>query len=339
MNRPASLQIGLGWAFLLGSMLIMPTLQGQEPPIVIAHRGASGYLPEHTLPGVTMAHAQGAEYIEQDVVLTRDDVPIVLHDIYLEAVTDVAQVFPGRARQDGRYHVLDFTLQEIQQLRVSERRDLKTGAAVFPDRFPMFRSTFRIPTLHEEIELIQGLNRSTGRPAGIYVEIKQPRVHRRAGKDISQIVLQQLHQAGYRDQHDLVFVQCFDALETRRMREELGTRLRLVQLMGDGEEDAEFRTAAGLRSIAEYANAIGPDLDCVLKRDEESGSGRPTALVTMAHAENLLVHPYTVRTDALPSGLASSLNELVQQLVDARVDGMFADFPDQTRQAIQQATR
>ena len=337
MNRMFTVRIRLGLGLLLGGMLIIPTLRGQDPPIVIAHRGASGYLPEHTLPAVAMAHAQGAEYIEQDVVLTKDDVPIVLHDIYLEAVTDVSQVFPQRARQDGRYHALDFTLQEIQQLRVSERRDLKTREPVFPDRFPVFQATFRVPTLREEIDLIQGLNKSSGRTAGIYVEIKHPGVHRQVGKDISQIVLQQLHQAGYQDQQDLAFVQCFDSLETRRMREELGSRLRLVQLIGDGDDDAELRTPAGLKAIAEYANAIGPDLNCVLTRDDESGSGRPTSLVTWAHAENLQVHPYTVRADDLPPGIASSLNDLVQQLVDAQVDGMFADFPDKTRLAIQQS--
>jgi glycerophosphoryl diester phosphodiesterase len=128
---------------------------------VIAHRGASGYLPEHTLEAVAMAYAMGADYLEQDVVLTKDDHAIVLHDIHLEAVTNVAQVFPRRARSDGRYYAIDFTLAEIKALQVHERIALPAGAAVYPKRFPVGWSRFEIPTLEEEITLVQGLNKST----------------------------------------------------------------------------------------------------------------------------------------------------------------------------------
>ena len=111
--------------------LAMPMAADAQPsrPIVIAHRGASGYLPEHTLAAKAVAHAQGADFIEQDVVLTRDDQPIVLHDVHLDTVTDVAQVFPGRKRGDGRYYAIDFTLEEIQRLRVTERVDHQTQRA------------------------------------------------------------------------------------------------------------------------------------------------------------------------------------------------------------------
>jgi glycerophosphoryl diester phosphodiesterase len=156
--------------------------------IVIAHRGASGYLPEHTLAAKAVAHAMGADYIEQDVVLSRDGVPVVLHDIQIETVTDVATMFPGRARADGRFYAIDFSLDELKALTVMERAD-ERGEQVFPDRFPRGASSFRIPTLAEEIELIQGLNLSTGREAGIYPEIKAPAWHRAQGQDISAIVL------------------------------------------------------------------------------------------------------------------------------------------------------
>jgi glycerophosphoryl diester phosphodiesterase len=108
-------------------------------PIVIAHRGASGYLPEHTLAAKAMAHAMGAHFIEQDVVLSRDGTPIVLHDIHLDSTTDVAQAFPGRARDDGRYYAIDFDIEEIRELRVHERTHLGTGLgrAVYPGRFPV----------------------------------------------------------------------------------------------------------------------------------------------------------------------------------------------------------
>lgn len=143
------------------------------PQIVIAHRGASGYLPEHTLEAKAMAHAQGAHYIEQDLVLTKDDVPVVLHDIHIDTVTDVVEKFPTRKRDDGRYYALDFTLAELKTLRATERFNAVTGKQVYPNRFPKGQGRFEIATLAEELQLIQGLNHSTGRVAGIYPEIDQ----------------------------------------------------------------------------------------------------------------------------------------------------------------------
>ena len=106
-------------------------------PIVIAHRGACGYAPEHTLVAKALSYAMGADFIEQDIVLTRDDQPIVLHDVHLDRVTDVAQLFPERARADGRYYAIDFLLEEIRQLKVHERVDWSTDKVVYPNRFPV----------------------------------------------------------------------------------------------------------------------------------------------------------------------------------------------------------
>jgi len=179
---------------VLGVLLFFTSLQalgtpqskneGQNPKkfLVIAHRGASGYLPEHTLEAKAMAHAMGADYIEQDVVLTKDDQAVVLHDIYLDEVTDVARVFPGRNQTDGRFYAIDFTLAEIKTLNVTERFDRNTGEACYPNRFPdCTRIDFKIPTLAEEIKLIQGLNKSTGKNVGIYVELKKPGFHKKKG--------------------------------------------------------------------------------------------------------------------------------------------------------------
>jgi glycerophosphoryl diester phosphodiesterase len=118
--------------------LVLTTLplMAQDPaPLVIAHRGASGYLPEHTLEAKVMAHAMGAPYIEQDVVLTKDDVPVILHDIHVDTISDVASRFPGRQREDGRFYALDFTLAELKQLRVTERFNAKTDSRFFPIAF------------------------------------------------------------------------------------------------------------------------------------------------------------------------------------------------------------
>ncbi|HBY9780905.1 TPA: glycerophosphodiester phosphodiesterase, partial [Klebsiella pneumoniae] len=147
--------------------------------MVIAHRGASGYLPEHTLPAKAMAYAQGADYLEQDLVMTKDDRLVVLHDHYLDRVTDVAQRFPQRARKDGRFYAIDFTLDEIKSLKFTEGFEPKNGKNVqtYPGRFPMGKSDFRIHTFEEEIEFVQGLNHSTGKNIGIYPEIKAPWFH------------------------------------------------------------------------------------------------------------------------------------------------------------------
>ncbi len=314
----------------LSVFLTQATLPAEQP-LVIAHRGASGYLPEHTLEAKAMAHAMGADYIEQDVVLTKDDQPVVLHDIHLDTVTDVAEVFPGREREDGRFYAIDFTLAEIGRLNATERINLKTGKAVYAKRFPIKTSSFKIPTLAEEIELIQGLNKSTGREAGIYPEIKGPDFHRQAGKDISKIVLDTIHRYGYRDKQDKCFVQCFDLEETRRLREELGCELRIVQLMG-GMGYAQSRTAAGLKKVAEYADGVGPSLTMIF--DVADGKPKANSFVKDAHASGLVVHPYTLRADEVPS-VANSYSEFVRTVFDtAKVDGVFTDFPDQTIAAL-----
>ncbi len=287
-------------------------------PVVIAHRGASGYLPEHTLEAKAMAHAMGADFIEQDIVLTKDDVPLVMHDIYLDTISDVAARFPGRHRDNGRYYALDFTLAEIRELRATERFSEKTGRQVYPKRFPKGAASFQIPTLEEELQLIKGLNRSTGRVAGIYPEIKQPKWHRAEGHDISGIVLPILKRHGYATKADACIVQCFEFDELRRIRTELGWEGRLVFLMGafkKGEKVTSERPA--LEEIAKVADGIGPAI-----------SENIAQVTAAAHAAGLVVHPYTLRTDDLPKWAASTEALLRVLFDDAKVDGLFTDFPD-----------
>ena len=192
--------------FALGISAVLAS--AQQNPVVIAHRGACGYLPEHTLEAASMAYAMQVDFIEQDVVLTKDDVPIVSHDIHLDTVTDVAKKFPDRAREDDRFYAIDFSLAEVKQLSVHERISLKTGEAVFPKRFDATKSLFRVPTLAEEIELIKGLNAAASRDVGIYVEIKKPSWHREQGKDISKKVMEVLAEHGYKTKQDNVYLQC-----------------------------------------------------------------------------------------------------------------------------------
>ena len=326
---------------IVGSLIFMNTLAAEPTkPIVIAHRGASGYLPEHTLEAKAMAHAMGADFIEQDVVLSKDNVPVVLHDIHLDTVTNVKEVFPDRAREDGRFYAIDFTIDEIKRLRVNERVDLKTGKPVYPQRFPVGQAQFEVPSLAEEIELIQGLNKSRGRDVGIYPEIKSPAWHRREGKDISRIVLAVLDRYGYRTKSDNIYLQCFDATETRRIRSDLKCQLRLVQLIGENSWKAsttdfdKLRTADGMQAVAEYADGIGPALNHVIRGRTSAGELEVTDLVQLAHAQGLQVHPFTFRADSLPE-YADSFQALVEAFASqAKIDGLFTDFPDQAVSAL-----
>lgn len=308
--------------------------------LVIAHRGASGYLPEHTLEAKALAYGMGADYLEQDIVATRDDELVVLHDIHLDRVTNVADKFPERKRDDGRFYARDFDLAEIRTLRAWERRGEDGKTAVFPKRFPTGQGTFRVPTLRDEIKLVQGMNSSTGRDVGIYVEIKRPAWHQAEGVDISPILLQLLDDFGYRTRDDLAFVQCFDAREVRRIRQDLGSELKLVQLLGEndwGESDTDYerlKTPAGLAEIAAVADGVGPWIGHLIKLAEIDGRPLSTGFVSAAHDAGLKVHPYTFRADEMAPGF-DSLEEMIRWFVDElSIDGLFTDFPDRAIKAV-----
>lgn len=309
-----------------------------ERKIVIAHRGASGYLPEHTRESKTLAHAMEADFIEQDVVLSKDNQPMVLHDLVLEAVTNVAHVFPDRARTDGQYYAVDFTAEEIKGLRASQRVDPRTGQPENAGRFAAGASRFHLQTLREEIELIQGLNRTTGRNAGIYVEIKEPAWHRAQGRDISRIVLGVLSDYGYRDRRDQAYVQCFDEAETRRVRTDLASNLKLVQLLSEQDWPHQRvpwdrgQVDAHLKQMAQYADAIGPSMALLVAGTDEEGKWLVTPLAEQAHRLGLAVHPYTFRADALPA-YADNFEGLLEIFYRAvGVDGLFTDHPDRAVQ-------
>ncbi len=302
-------------------------------PLIIAHRGASGYLPEHTLEAKALAYGQGADYLEQDVVATRDGRLVVLHDIHLERVTDVALRYPGRHRPDGRWYVRDFDLAELRTLNVHERCDA-AGKPVFPGRFPFDAGRFRIPTLEEELELVCGLNRSTRRTVGVYPEIKHPAWHRREGVDVAGLLLPILGDFGWHRREDPVFVQCFDPDELRRLRADLGCDLKLVQLLEEngqnesGTDYAALQSPSGLAALARTVDAVGPSLGQLQRPAAIDGQPVSTGLAEAAHAAGLLVHPYTFRADALPPGFASFESLVAWFAAELAIDGMFTDFPD-----------
>lgn len=286
-----------------------------EVPLVIAHRGASGYLPEHTTESAAFAHALGADYIEQDVVLSKDGVAVVLHDVTLSATTNVQDVFPDRA-VDGKYSVFRFDLAELRQLSVKERYTSKHGG-----RFPAGSGEFRIGTFEEHLQLITGLNTSRKRQAGIYVEIKKPALHREHGLDSSKEVVRLLAKYGYDSAEDRAFIQCFEAAEILRLRTELKCRLPLIQLRSGAVSAAE------LAEISRVADGVGVRISAVL---QSKSNEQPTVtdLVATAHQHSLLVHVWTLRTDQLPA-YAENTDALLDLLVKkGRVDGVFTDQPD-----------
>lgn len=290
-------------------------------PIVIGHRGASGYLPEHTTESAAMAHALDCDYIEQDCVLSRDGVPIVMHDITLDDLTNAAAVFPDRKRTDGHWYVFDFTLAELRQLRITERRSSGRAWKDKAQRFPLEHGSFRISTLAEHLQLIQGLNTSRGRTAGVYVEVKEPQKHREEGLDASVEILKVLQEYGYTTADAPIFLQCFEAAECRRIRHELKCRLPLIYLMATAPSKQQIDEAAA------FCDGLGVMLTLVVADAMEQ---RPviTELVRQAHSSGLQVHVWTFRTDALPA-FAESGEQLLEWLaIDAGVDGIFADQPD-----------
>jgi glycerophosphoryl diester phosphodiesterase len=316
------------------ALFSLGALAAAEPrPLVIAHRGASGYLPEHTLAAKALAYGQGADFLEQDVVLSKDGVPVIFHDTHIDTTTDVAKKFPGRQRADGRFYALDFTLAELKQLNLTERFSPKTGKAAFPRRFPVGVGSFSVVTLEEEIRFIQHLNRSTGRNVGIYPELKAPAWHRQEGRDLASAVLPILRKYGYDAKDSACFVQCFELAEIKRLRGELAWKGKLIMLLGGkgkgpGETDFTYlQTDAGLAELAKLVDGIGPPISSVVT-GKSPAERKVTDLTARARKAGLLSHPYTLRADELPQ-CVSSVDELLRVLFDeAKIDGLFTDFPD-----------
>ncbi len=300
---------------------------------------------KHTLESKVAAFALGSDFIEQDIVLTKDDVPIVLHDVYLDTVTNVAAKFDkSRARNDSRFYAIDFTYDEIKSLSVTERfheQDNQT-MALYPNRFPLLRSSFRINTLGEEIELIMGMQKSMkntaccNQPVGFYTEIKRPHFHEINNKtNISRIVLDLFAKYGFSKKSDPVIIQCFDPFELMKIKYSYNSSLTLVQLLspplGDSNDRIDYKywnSLEGLRNISSFASGIGPEKDQLVVLSDRKKYSKPSEMVSHARTLNLFIHPYTFRADSLPP-YVDSFDELLRIFVnEIKVDGLFTDFPD-----------
>ncbi len=302
--RPKHARRARRFAGLLAGLLAGPiaaTAPAQTPgPVIIAHRGASGYLPEHTLAAYAAAHAMGADYIEPDVVLSKDNVPVCLHDLTLEATTDCEEKLPGRARADGHWYALDFTLAELKTLN-------KTGHHT-PNA-----TGHTVATLTEMLALVNDLNTRTGRRVGVIPEPKGPAFHRDAGQPIEPVLLAALSRAGYGAADDACIVQVFESASIVRMKEEMKTDLRMVWLITEEPAPGELET------LAPILHGIGPRKALVLTRGVNGRLGE-SPLVARAKQLSLAVYPWTygAREDEMQQALAAV----------GPTGGLFTDFPD-----------
>ncbi len=317
------------WTVLMA--ISTPALAAQ--PLVIAHRGAPGALPDHTLEGYRHAVEQGAHYIEPDLVSTKDGALIARHENEIGATTDVADKFPERKTTktvDGEsitgWFTEDFTLAEIKTLRARQ------PMAARPKDHD---GKYAIPTFDEILLLREELSKTTGRAIGVYPETKHPSYFDALGLSLEEPLLKALsaHDLGKSD--DPVFIQSFEVGNLQELAKH--TDLPLLQLVwtsgspwdkrDTGPTFAQMITPEGLEQVARYAAGIGAHKHQVIPL-VDGALGKPTTLVADAHAADLLVHLYTFRSepDALPRGL-SPVDE-VRAYIDAGADGLFCDFTE-----------
>lgn len=267
------------------------------PGPIIAHRGASGRLPEHTLEAYAYAHGVGADWIEPDVVASRDGVLICLHDVVLERVTNVAEVYPSRKREDGAWYVWDFSLAELKALNVQgPARDARG---------------FQLCTLEELLQLMRHLEKVSGRMTGICPELKRPSAHRAEGLALEEPFLAMMDAYGYDHPQSHALVQCFELDCLQRLRKELKSTLPLLLLTEDEALDEDQ-----LRFLGTEVDAIGPHREAI-----EASDGKPNGgadWVSAVHAAGLKVVPYTF--DDEPAAMRRFLK-------DYRVDAVFTNYP------------
>lgn len=330
---------------ILAALMVLatPALAQGEDMLIIAHRGASAERPEHTLAAYELAIDQGADYIEPDLVATKDLVLVSRHENELSGTTDVAsrEEFEDRRRDktiDGQkiagWFAEDFTLAELRTLRAKERiPSLRPANA-------RFDGLYQVPTLAEIVKLVRAKEAATGRRIGIYPELKHPEfLLQDSGIDMVDLLLREFRQLGIAPD-DPVFIQSFEIAPLQRLKQR-GPGFKLVQLVapigGPADEPAmryaEMVTPTGLAEVAKYADAVGAHIGLVLTQE-----GAPTSLVADARAAGLAIHAWTVRpeNDFLPAMLRTGEDpkgrgcgdvKLAAMLNAAGVAGVFSDGP------------
>ncbi|MDX2967582.1 glycerophosphodiester phosphodiesterase [Kribbella solani] len=319
--------------------------------VIVGHRGASGYRPEHTLASYELAARMGADFIEPDLVTTKDRVLVARHEPEIGGTTDVASHPEFAARKKTKqldgvavtgWFAEDFTLAELKTLRAKERiPGTRQHNTVFDGRY-------QVPTFQEVIDLSRRLSKELGRPIGIYPETKHPTYFRQQGLALEPALVKTLNRNNLNKKDAKVYVQSFEVSNLKALHKEL--RVPLVQLTsasgapydfvvsGDTRTYADVVTALGLREVATYAAGVGPSKDQVIPLDAAGKLGKPTSLVADAHRAGLVVHPYTFRVENtfLPAEYDSSANpsdsgNLFGEIATFRragIDGLFTDNTD-----------
>jgi len=307
--------------------------------IVIGHRGASGYRPEHTLASYELAIEQGADYIEPDLVMTKDGVLIVRHEPEISETTDVAEKFPTRKTThsvDGQevtgWFTVDFTLQEIKTLKAKERLATRGHENDFK---------FAIATFDDVIALVKQKTKETKRVIGIYPELKHPTFHAKLGLPLEPALAKVLKANDLASASSPVFIQSFELASLKTMQKLVKTRL--IFLFGEpGEKPYDFRVAndsrtygdlvkpENLKELGRTVYGIGPWKRYIVPENKNGELEKPTSLVSDAHAAGLKVHPYTFRSDVpyLAKEYAGDSTKEYMQFYEIGVDGVFSDFPD-----------
>ncbi|WP_418059904.1 glycerophosphodiester phosphodiesterase [Pimelobacter simplex] len=307
-------------------------------PLVIAHRGASGYRPEHTLAAYRLAIAQGADYVEPDLVSTKDGVLVARHENEISGTTDVAAhaEFAGRRTTkviDGvrvtGWFTEDFTLAELKTLRAKERLpQVRPGNTRYDGRF-------EIPTLDEVIRLVKRASGRSGRTIGIAPETKHPTYFASIGLALEEPLVRTLRRSGLDRPNAKVVIQSFETGNLRRL--DRMTRVPLAQLV-DASGPLALVTPAGLADIATYADWVAPAKNLILPPDSTGAIGTPSPLVRDAHRAGLKVVTWTMRREnqflpanhrigtdpTAPGDLAGE----IRRFLDAGVDALFSDQPD-----------
>ena len=332
---------------LLLLMSLIPLSAARADPLIIAHRGASGERPEHTLASYERAIDQGADYIEPDLVLTKDGVLVARHENEIGGTTDVADHPEFADRKTSKtidgiemsgWFTEDFTLAELRTLRARERLpDLRTANKRFDGLYP-------IPTFEEIVQLVRAKEAESSRRIGLYPETKHPSYFAGLGLSHQAPLLDLLSRYGYQTEADPVFIQSFEVGNLKAIR--ATSRLRLIQLVDaeggpadlPGTSYADMLTVQGLTDVAAYADGIGPSTALVIAPEGA------TALVGRAHDAGLQVHVWTMRMENSflppqyqrlddPQGLGD-FTGYVRAIVATGVDGLFSDFPGQARAAL-----
>jgi len=292
-------------------------------PLVIAHRGASGYVPEHTIASYTRAIDQGADYIEIDLVMTKDGYMVARHENELSDTTDVARRFPDRKKTktiDGKtvdgWFSEDFTLDEISTLLTRQR---------LPSRSQDENDHYQMPTIAEVLALRASKSRELGRQIGVYIETKHPAYFRSIGLPMEWVLISILKAWALDRPGAPVFLQSFDAASVRHMAER--TSVPAIYLLA---KDGPETTDAGLAEIATFAKGIGPVKTMIVPVDAKGRAGKPTDLVARAHRAGLLVHPYTFAPEPqyLPVTYGGDIAREYCLFAKLKVDGLFTDTPD-----------